>query len=79
MSEIRDIMPKQTLYLAAAVVNNDGSIDTGFEECSLHVSKSEALDRAKDDVDEHGIETYIYECRPIKRIFRTSVVVEDLS
>ena len=60
------------------VGNLDGTID--LDDLSVHETLNHAVDTAReDDLHHHDGEVFIYECRPVKRLSRKTIVEEDLS
>lgn len=76
---LRVLDPRQPLYMPVAIGNTDGSLDLGFEGQEGHETLDEALAFAAEQTEEHGGEWFVYECRPVKRVHRVSVVVEDVA
>ena len=66
------------VYLIIDIGNLDKTVD--FEDVSprTYDNPHEALEAAKDDVDEYGMITYVYECIPVYRVSRGKIRVKQL-
>jgi hypothetical protein len=71
--------PRRTFFLVAPIQNTDGSI-SDFE-CDGNASR-ESLDaavaHAVEEADSAGGEYFIFECRPVKRVGRVRIEVNDV-
>ncbi len=74
----RNIEPRKSFFVPICVSNMDGTIDLGAEGLKGYETEAEAIAAAKDEVDENDVEIFVYECRPLKRLYRVSVVIEDI-
>lgn len=73
------IDPKKTFYLAASIGTLDGNVDFCGEpiEAATH-DLDEATRVCRELAQEHGTESYIYRCVPIRKISRGRVSVATL-
>ena len=77
--ELRGLPPKQTLYLNLLVGNADGSIEPRDVPENICLDLDEAVAAATASVDECDGDIYVYECRPVRRVYRHTVSVDDLT
>lgn len=71
--------PLKPFYLMLNVNNLDGTLDMKVETPTAFGSLDEAMPHAAEQVEGDGGVVYIYECRPLRRIRRHSVLVDDLT
>lgn len=71
--------PLKPFYLMLNVNNLDGTLDMKIEAPTAFGALDAAVMQASDQVDDAGGVVYIYECRPLRRIKRHSVLVDDLT
>lgn len=69
--------PRKKFYLVVAQGNLDGTIDFP-EGPSVHDTLDAAIAAASEDADECDLAFFIYECRPLKRVMRATVRVEEV-
>lgn len=73
------IPPLAIRYLVMPPFNADGTIDgTNPEGWEASENFSELLQKAINEIEEHGGESYIYECHAIRKIVRGKVRVTTL-
>lgn len=70
--------PRKRFYISYGALNSDGTVDHTWEARDAHETLEEAIAQATEEADQHGGELFVYECRPIKRIARITVRVEDV-
>jgi hypothetical protein len=73
-----NIEPRKTFYMAITQGSTDGRLDITSEMPIVYGSLDEAVSGTEEEVDDHGMPTYVYECRPVRRIHRTNVIVETI-
>lgn len=75
----RDHIPqRKTFYLMLVQGRNDGLLDLTSEEPTIFGTLDEAVEGTTEEVDEHGMPAFIYECRPVRRVHRIQTVVETI-
>lgn len=72
------IPPAGTFYLQVSVTELDGSLDPGCEAPGGYIVIEDAIYDAKQEADEHGVESYIYECKAVRRIVRGKTRIINL-
>lgn len=70
--------PRKRFYMTVAQGNTDGTIDLHFELPNGYDSEAQAVEAASEAADEYGGEYFVYECRPVKRVSRVTVHVDDV-
>lgn len=62
-------------FMQINIGNSDGTIDLGMEAMEGDEDIQSVIDEAITDVEEHGGDCYIYECRAVRKITRPKVRV----
>lgn len=75
-----DIEPKKTFYVALTSSRDDGMLDLESEVPQVYGSLSDAVGSATDEVVDHGMTIFIFECHPVRRVHRSKKIsVEKIS
>ena len=68
----------KAIYLVSNVGNLDNTVDFEDDSPRTYDDPGEALEAAKEDVEEYGMVTYVYECVPVYRVSRGKIRVQKL-
>lgn len=68
---------KEVIYLCTSVGNLDGTIDLS-DHARTFEDEDLALEYAKEQTDEYGDRTYIYECKPIIKVDKGKIRIARL-
>jgi hypothetical protein len=75
----RSFSPRRTLFIVLPVANADGTMDLDSATPEGYGTLDEAVAEASEDVDENGGENIVYQCVPVRRVYRKTVIVDDLT
>ena len=80
MADKSHINPRRKFYIAIQPDNIDGTLDGQNEETTAFATVAEATEYASERISETYCESqfYIYECKPITRIYRAPPRVQKL-
>lgn len=71
--------PRKPFYIALSLFQIDGLLHARGEEFEgVALTPAPLVDEACEAAEEHGTETYIFQCIPIKRVRRGNVIVTDI-
>lgn len=77
--EKRGLDPHKPFFLNVPEGYADGSLDPDNDREGSFESLEEAIDEASNSVSDHDGIVWVYECRPVRRVRRHSVVVEEIA
>jgi hypothetical protein len=70
--------PRKPFFMLLAAFNSDNTVNPEESVSGSFDTLADALEIAKDGVEDSDEEMYIYECRPVRLIKRGPVVVRAL-
>jgi hypothetical protein len=70
--------PTNPFYLASSVDNLDGTLELEVDGWVARTTKSEAIEHAREECNDHGSQFFIYRCTPVAKVTRVNVRVEEL-